>query len=152
MLLNLYRYEVIVDVVPEVKWIPEDGYKNLKIVVEIDKEIDAQTAMEQELRRRHKALGALKIVTDRGLEVNGYFKSVNACTGTWNFTILTAYLMNGSFCWNSLDSFANLNSVQVGDVAVLDISATTIEEDESAAQRIPSAESKGLHRSTPVLW
>lgn len=66
----MYRYEVIVDVVPEVKWIPEDGYKNLKIVVEIDKEIDAQTAMEQELRRRHKALGALKIVTDRGLEVN----------------------------------------------------------------------------------
>lgn len=42
-------------------------------------------------------------------------------------------------------SFANLNPVQVGDVAVLDISATTIEEDESAAQRIPSAESKGLY-------
>ncbi|KAL0320836.1 UNVERIFIED_CONTAM: Trigger factor-like protein TIG, Chloroplastic [Sesamum radiatum] len=93
------RYDVIVDVVPEVKWIPEDGYKNLKIVVEIDKEIDAQTAAEQELRRRHKALGALRIVTDRGL--------------------------------------------QVGDVAILDISATTIEQDESAAQSIPSAESKG---------
>lgn len=70
MLPNFYRYDVIVDVVPEVKWVPEDGYKNLKIVVEIDKEIDAQTAMEQELRRRHKALGALRIVTDRGLEVN----------------------------------------------------------------------------------
>ncbi|KAG8365111.1 hypothetical protein BUALT_Bualt18G0070400 [Buddleja alternifolia] len=98
------RYDVIVDVVPEVKWIPEDGYKNLKIVVEIDKEIDAQTAAEQELRRRHKALGALKIVTERGLEV--------------------------------------------GDVAILDISATTIEQDESAAQSIPSAESKGFQFDT----
>lgn len=68
--ISWFRYDVIVDVAPEVKWIPEDGYKNLKIVVEIDKEIDAQTAAEQELRRRHKALGALRIVTDRGLEVN----------------------------------------------------------------------------------
>ncbi|KAK6149362.1 hypothetical protein DH2020_016887 [Rehmannia glutinosa] len=98
------RYDVIVDVAPEVKWIPEDGYKNLKIVVEIDKEIDAQTASEQELRRRHKALGALRIVTDRGLEV--------------------------------------------GDVAILDISATTIEQDESASQKIPSAESKGFQFDT----
>lgn len=63
------RYDIIVDVVPEVKWVPEDGYKNLKIVVEIDKEIDAQTAAEQELRRRHKALGSLRIVIERGLEV-----------------------------------------------------------------------------------
>ncbi|XP_022877652.1 trigger factor-like protein TIG, Chloroplastic isoform X2 [Olea europaea var. sylvestris] len=98
------RYDVIVDVAPEVKWIPENGYQNLKIVVEIDKEIDAQTAAEQELRRRHKALGALKIVTERGLEV--------------------------------------------GDVAVLDISATTIEQDESAAKRIPSADSKGFQFDT----
>lgn len=66
----MVRYDVVVDVVPEVKWIPEDGYKNLKIVVEIDKEIDAQAAAEQELRRRHKALGSLKIVIDRGLQVN----------------------------------------------------------------------------------
>lgn len=66
----MVRYDVIVDVVPELKWIPEDGYKNLKVVVEIDSEIDAQTAAEQELRRRHKALGALKIVVDRGLQVN----------------------------------------------------------------------------------
>ncbi|KAL7130903.1 hypothetical protein ABFS83_13G163000 [Erythranthe nasuta] len=98
------RYDVIVDVAPEVKWNPEGGYKNLKIVVEIDKEIDAQTAAEHELRRRHKALGALRIVTERGLEV--------------------------------------------GDVAILDISATTIEQDESAAQAIPSAESKGFQFDT----
>ncbi|KAL8033495.1 hypothetical protein ABFX02_13G162700 [Erythranthe guttata] len=98
------RYDVIVDVAPEVKWNPEGGYKNLKIVVEIDKEIDAQTAAEHELRRRHKALGALRIVTERGLEV--------------------------------------------GDVAILDISATTIEQNESAAQAIPSAESKGFQFDT----
>lgn len=55
---------------PEVKWIPEDGYKNLNIVVEIDNDISAQKASEQELRRRHKSLGILRIVTDRGLQVN----------------------------------------------------------------------------------
>lgn len=60
---------MIVDVAPEVKWIPENGYKNLKIVVEIDSDIDAQKASEQELRRRHKSLGSLRIVTDRGLQV-----------------------------------------------------------------------------------
>lgn len=62
-------YDVIVDVAPEVKWITENGYKNLKIVVEIDSDIDAQKASEQELRRRHKSLGSLRIVIDRGLQV-----------------------------------------------------------------------------------
>lgn len=33
---------------------------------------------------------------------------------------------------------------QIGDVAVLDISATTIDQDESNVEIIPSAESKGL--------
>lgn len=33
---------------------------------------------------------------------------------------------------------------QIGDVAVLDISATTIDQDESNVETIPSAESKGL--------
>lgn len=66
------RYDVIVDVVPEVKWNPEDGYKNLKIVVEIDSDIDAQKAAEQELKRRHKSIGTLKIVTDRGLQVTDF--------------------------------------------------------------------------------
>lgn len=47
----------------------ENGYKNMKIVVEIDSDIDAQKASEQELRRRHKSLGSLRIVTDRGLQV-----------------------------------------------------------------------------------
>ncbi|OWM81318.1 hypothetical protein CDL15_Pgr007356 [Punica granatum] len=98
------RYDVIVDVAPEVKWVPEDGYKNLKIVVEIDRDIDAQEACKEELKRRHKSLGALRIVTDRGL--------------------------------------------QMGDVAVLDISATTIDQDESNVQRIPSAESKGYQFDT----
>uniref|UniRef100_A0A2P2LTV9 peptidylprolyl isomerase n=1 Tax=Rhizophora mucronata TaxID=61149 RepID=A0A2P2LTV9_RHIMU len=101
---NSLRYDVIVDVAPEVKWIPENGYKNLKIVVEIDTEIDAQRASERELRQRHKSLGLLQIVTDRGL--------------------------------------------QIGDVAVLDISATNIEKDESSAQNIPVAESKGFHFDT----
>lgn len=64
-----YRYDVIVDVAPQVKWIPENGYKNLKIVVEIDSDIDASRASEQELRRRHKSLGSMRIVTDRGLQV-----------------------------------------------------------------------------------
>ncbi|KAK7822423.1 trigger factor-like protein tig [Quercus suber] len=98
------KYDVIVDVAPQVKWIPENGYKNLKIVVEIDSDIDASRASEQELRRRHKSLGSMRIVTDRGL--------------------------------------------QIGDVAVLDISATTVDQDESNVQKIPSAESKGFHFDT----
>ncbi|GMY31764.1 trigger factor-like protein TIG, Chloroplastic [Fagus crenata] len=100
--LNSLRYDVIVDVAPQVKWIPENGYKNLKIVVEIDSDIDASRASEQELRRRHKSLGSMRIVTDRGL--------------------------------------------QIGDVAVLDISATTMGQDESNVQKIPSAETKGIQR------
>ncbi|CAI9088328.1 OLC1v1022633C1 [Oldenlandia corymbosa var. corymbosa] len=101
---NSLRYDVVVDVAPELKWIPEGGYKNLKIVVQIDSEITAQIASEEELKRRHKSLGALKIVTERGL--------------------------------------------QLGDVAILDISATTFEEDKSAAKKIPSAESKGFQFDT----
>lgn len=38
----------------------------------------------------------------------------------------------------------NSNLPQIGDVAVLDISATTVDQDESNVQKIPSAESKGL--------
>lgn len=97
-------YDVLVDVTPEVKWNPEDGYKNLKIVVEMDNEILAEEACERELKRRHKSLGVLKVVTDRGL--------------------------------------------QVGDVVVLDISATSIGHDGSEAEKIPSAESKGFHFDT----
>lgn len=64
------RYDIIVDVAPEVKWNPENGYKNLKIIVEIDGDVNAEKAYEQELRRRHKSLGAMRIVTDRGLQVD----------------------------------------------------------------------------------
>lgn len=102
--LNSLSYDVLVDVAPEVKWVPEEGYKNLKITVYIDREIDAHIASERELRRRQKSLGAMRIVMDRGL--------------------------------------------QIGDVAVIDISATTIDQDELNVQKIPSAESKGFHFDT----
>lgn len=59
---------------PEVKWIPDNGYKNLKTVVEIDSDINAKVASEKELRQRQKSLGALKIVTDRGLQVKEILK------------------------------------------------------------------------------
>lgn len=62
---------------PEVKWIPEGGYKNLKIVVEIDSDISAHKASEQELRRRHKSLGTLRVVTDRGLQVNQSYNTIS---------------------------------------------------------------------------
>nr|AKM76828.1 trigger factor type chaperone family protein [California macrophylla] len=101
---NSLKYDIVVDVAPEIKWNPENGYKNLKIVVELDNEIDALRASEQELRHRHKSLGILRIVTDRGL--------------------------------------------QVGDVAVIDISAKTIDQDESNVQNIPSAESKDFNFDT----
>ncbi|KAL3333568.1 hypothetical protein AABB24_033580 [Solanum stoloniferum] len=102
--LNCLRYDVVVDVAPEIKWKPDDAYKNIKVVVELESDMDAQRASEKELIRRHKSLGALKIVTDRGL--------------------------------------------QVGDVAVIDISATTIEQDGSDAKTIPAAESKGFNFDT----
>ncbi|XP_038686193.1 trigger factor-like protein TIG, Chloroplastic [Tripterygium wilfordii] len=102
--LKSIRYDAIVDLAPKVKWIPEDAYKNLKVIVEIDCDIEAQRAVDQELRRRHKSLGSLRIIIDRGL--------------------------------------------QIGDVAVLDISATTIDQDESNVQNIPAAESKGFHFDT----
>ncbi|ESQ42931.1 hypothetical protein EUTSA_v10013195mg [Eutrema salsugineum] len=102
--LKTLSYEVVVDVVPELKWNPENGYKDMKIVVELGDEIDAKKACERQLRQKHKSLGALKIVTDRGL--------------------------------------------QVGDFAVIDISATTIDEDGSTGQAIPDAESKGFHFDT----
>ncbi|QCE01766.1 trigger factor [Vigna unguiculata] len=104
-LQDFFRYDVVFDIAPEIKWIPDNNaYKNLKIVVEIDSDIDAQIASEQEFRRRYKSIGALKVVTDRGL--------------------------------------------QVGDIAVLDISATTIDQDESNVKSIPSAESKGFNFDT----
>ncbi|CAN8252902.1 unnamed protein product [Cochlearia groenlandica] len=102
--LKTLSYEVVVDVVPELKWNPENGYKNMKIVVELGDEIDAKKACERQLRQKHKSLGVLKIVTERGL--------------------------------------------QVGDLAVVDISATTIDEDGSTGQAIPDAESKGFHFDT----
>lgn len=101
--LGYLRYDVIVDVAPEIKWISDDAYKNLKVVVEIDSEIDAHIASEKEFRRRYKSAGVLKVVTDRGL--------------------------------------------QVGDVVVLDISATTVDQ-ESNIKNIPSAESKGFNFDT----
>ena len=57
------------DVAPVVNWVPEDGYKNLKIVVELDSEIDAKTAADREFTRRYKSLSTMRIVTNRGLQV-----------------------------------------------------------------------------------
>ncbi|XP_022634367.1 trigger factor-like protein TIG, Chloroplastic [Vigna radiata var. radiata] len=78
--LGSLRYDVIVDVAPEIKWIPDNNaYKNLQIVVEIDRDIDAQITSEQEFKRRYKSIGALKVVIDRGLQVIKFnlFKSAN---------------------------------------------------------------------------
>ncbi|KAJ0593579.1 putative peptidylprolyl isomerase [Helianthus annuus] len=102
--LDILRYDVVVDVAPEVKWVPEDGYKNLKVVVELDSEIEAKTAAELELKRRYKTLSTMRIVTNRGL--------------------------------------------QVGDVVVLDISATTVEQDGSQVKDVPAAGSKGFRFDT----
>lgn len=44
----------------------------MKIVVEIDSDIDAQRASEQEFKRRYKSIGSLKVVTDRGLQVTEF--------------------------------------------------------------------------------
>lgn len=103
-LQDVLRYDAVVDVAPEIKWLSENKYKSMKIVVEIDNIINAQRASEIELRCRHKALGSLRIVTDRGL--------------------------------------------QIGDLVVLDIFATTLKKDEAEGEKIPSAERKGFHLDT----
>nr|CAB3467912.1 unnamed protein product [Digitaria exilis] len=66
---GVFRYDVAVNVAPEVRWLSEDKYKNLKVVVEIDDAVDAEKAAQKELQRRHKALGLLRIVADRGLQI-----------------------------------------------------------------------------------
>ncbi|KAG8502795.1 hypothetical protein CXB51_000553 [Gossypium anomalum] len=124
--LSSLSYDVIVDVAPEVKWISENGYKSMKIVVEIDHDIEAEKACEQEIKRRHKSLGTLKIVTDRGLQ---------------NTSTKDGY-------HRGLITYGRFKYFQVGDLAVLDISATTIDQDESNVQKVPAAESKGFQFDT----
>jgi FKBP-type peptidyl-prolyl cis-trans isomerase (trigger factor) len=67
---NFLRYDVAVDVVPELQWLSEDKYKNLKVVIQIDEIVDAEKAAELELKRRRKSLGILRVVSDRGLQVS----------------------------------------------------------------------------------
>jgi len=64
-------YDVAVDVAPEVKWNPENGYKNLKVTVECeaDDAEAAQKAADAELQSRLKDLGSLRVVTGRGLQM-----------------------------------------------------------------------------------
>nr|GEU51520.1 trigger factor-like protein TIG, Chloroplastic [Tanacetum cinerariifolium] len=54
---------------PVVNWVPEDGYKNLMIVAELDSEINAKTGADREFTRRYKSLSITRIVTNRGLQV-----------------------------------------------------------------------------------
>ncbi|KAG0475571.1 hypothetical protein HPP92_015257 [Vanilla planifolia] len=99
-----FRYDAVVDVAPEVKWLRETKYKNLEVVVQIDRAITAEIASEIEFGRRHKALGSLRIVSDRGL--------------------------------------------QIGDLVVLDIFASSLEGGLSKGEAISSAERKGFHLDT----
>ena len=69
---NFIRYDVAVDIVPDLQWSTEDKYKNLKVVIEIDEIVDAEKAAELELKRRRKSLGGLRVVSDRGLQVSSY--------------------------------------------------------------------------------
>ena len=90
---------MIVDVAPEVKWVPENGYKNLRVTVEIDSDIDAQKVYEKELRHRHKSLGALRIVTDRGLQVtNAQTTYIRICSLFFIFICFEFYLCLSLFC------------------------------------------------------
>eukprot|EP00246_Nothoceros_aenigmaticus_P014570 TRINITY_DN563_c0_g1_i4.p1 TRINITY_DN563_c0_g1~~TRINITY_DN563_c0_g1_i4.p1 ORF type:complete len:416 (+),score=75.13 TRINITY_DN563_c0_g1_i4:113-1360(+) len=60
-------YDVAVDVIPEIIWTSENAYKHLKVVVEVAGD-SAQEMADAELRSRHKDLGSLRIVNDRGIE------------------------------------------------------------------------------------
>eukprot|EP00250_Pteridium_aquilinum_P014941 c22294_g1_i1 orf=176-1792(+) len=101
---SLLSYDVVVDVIPEVKWTIPDAYKKLKVVVEIDDEAVYHKAAEAEFKSRHKSLGSLRIVDDR--------------------------------------------SVQIGDVVILDVDCTRVNEDGTEGDRILSAEQKGFQLDT----
>lgn len=59
--------------------------------------------------------------------------------GIYNHNVVTSSCKSVEVC-----KLLSLKLLQIGDVAVLDISASTIEQDGSSAQRIPSAETTGL--------
>lgn len=59
--------------------------------------------------------------------------------GIYNHNVVTS-----SFKSVEVWTLPSLKLLQIGDVAVLDISASTIEQDGSSAKRIPSAETTGL--------
>lgn len=101
---SFLSYDVAVDLAPEVKWISPEAYKNLKVVVEVESDAAIERAAEAELKSRHKNLGSLKIVQDRG--------------------------------------------VKIGDVVVLDVSATQINEDGTDGDKLPFTEQKGFHLDT----
>lgn len=65
-----HSYDVAVDVAPAVKWTSENAYKNLKVTIEVEDETFPQTAAEAELRSRHKDLGSLRVVQNRGVQVS----------------------------------------------------------------------------------
>ncbi|KAJ7295698.1 hypothetical protein O6H91_Y169700, partial [Diphasiastrum complanatum] len=63
-------YNVAVDVAPDVGWITDNAYKNLIVEVEFDHDESAvKRAADAELRTRHKDLGSLRVVTDRGIQI-----------------------------------------------------------------------------------
>ncbi|XP_033140054.1 uncharacterized protein LOC103853449 [Brassica rapa] len=75
-------------------------HKDMKVAVELGDEIDAKKACERQLRQKYKSLGALKIVTDRGLQVGNLAvidisattiippTLINLITLSWMFVIL----------------------------------------------------------------
>ncbi|MCO5606592.1 hypothetical protein L7F22_060780 [Adiantum nelumboides] len=65
---SLLSYDVVVDIVPEVKWAIPGAYKKLKVVVEIDDESLYHKAAETEFRACYKDMGSLRVVQDRGIE------------------------------------------------------------------------------------
>lgn len=71
--VTICSYDVVVDVVPEVKWTTPDAYKKLKAMVEIDDEAVYRKAAEAEFKSRHKNLGSLRIVEDRSVQVRRKF-------------------------------------------------------------------------------
>ncbi|KAM3209525.1 hypothetical protein ACQJBY_063917 [Aegilops geniculata] len=126
---HVFRYDVAVDVVPEVRWLSEDKYKNLKVVIEIDEIVDAEKAAELELKRRRKSLGLLRIVPDRGLQDSHF-----------------PFQVTGKVLQKSAKFLVVFD--KVGDLVVLDILAETITTDGSKGEKIPSAESTGFHLDT----
>eukprot|EP00270_Netrium_digitus_P012032 TRINITY_DN3876_c0_g1_i1.p1 TRINITY_DN3876_c0_g1~~TRINITY_DN3876_c0_g1_i1.p1 ORF type:complete len:574 (-),score=198.32 TRINITY_DN3876_c0_g1_i1:102-1823(-) len=64
-----FRYEIIVDVLPEVKWSTPRAYASMRVEVAVDELQSSEEAATEELQALLKDLGSLRIAPERGIQM-----------------------------------------------------------------------------------